>query len=184
MAEVVATTVGEFVAEASTGSSRTLPRGCDLAPFAPHGVYRTADERWLALSVQSDDEWRRVLKSFGAPTSLLIDGWAAADARYAARHEIDDALQRLIGMRPLDEVVDALTADDVRAAPVLDGAQLVEDEHLEERGFFPRIEHPDLDDARIVGLGWRFAGDGPIPLRPPPVLGSTALDDVTRREGG
>jgi crotonobetainyl-CoA:carnitine CoA-transferase CaiB-like acyl-CoA transferase len=95
-------------------------------------------------------------------------------------------VQELIGLRPIHEVMDALTAVCARVAPVLNGADLVQDAHLDERGFFPRIDHPDpgLTEARIVGLGWRFVGSGPIPLRPPPALGSTTLDAVTQREGG
>ena len=41
--------------------------------------------------------------------------------------------------------------------------ELVIDEHLAARGFFPEIAHPDpsLGTARLVGLPWRFAGRGP-----------------------
>jgi hypothetical protein len=62
---------------------------------------------------------------------------------------------------------------------VLGGSELVVDPHLAARGFFPPVGHPDPDlaDVRLVGLGWRFADEGPIPLRPPPALGSTQLDE-------
>ena len=49
--------------------------------------------------------------------------------------------------------------------------------------FFPEIDHPDPDlgRARLVGLPWRFADQGPLPLAPPPALGD-ANDEVLRRE--
>jgi len=161
----------------SASRTRTLPRGCDLAPFAPHGVYKTADDRWLALSVQSDDEWASVVEALGTPESLANEAWADASTRFTQRQDIDVALQQLVGAGGLDGVLAPLVATGARAAAVLDGAALVEDPHLDDRGFFPAIDHadPELSGARLVGLGWRFAGDGPIPLRPPPALGSTRL---------
>jgi crotonobetainyl-CoA:carnitine CoA-transferase CaiB-like acyl-CoA transferase len=178
MAEVVATTVGEFVAEASAVATRTQPRGCELAPFAPHGVYRTADDRWVAVSVQSDDERHRVVSAVGDPPSLAGARWARADARFEDRAQLDLALGPVIAHRTLEDVVSAFSAAGVRCAAVLDGRGLVADAHLVARGFFAAIDHPDpeLTDARIVGLGWRFVGEGPVALRPPPALGSTTLD--------
>lgn len=176
MAEVVATTVDEFVAEASAGSSRTLPAGCELAPFAPHDVYRTADDRWLALSVQSDDEWCRVVGSLDVP-DLAPPRWSSAAARFDDRAALDEILGRVVGTRLLAELLATLVPAGVRCAEVLDGAALVADAHLRARGFFPRVDHPDpdLDDARLVGLGWRFVGEGPLPLRPPPGLGTATF---------
>ncbi|MBM3658061.1 MAG: carnitine dehydratase [Actinobacteria bacterium] len=176
MAEVVATTVDEFVAEASAGSSRTLPVGCELAPFAPHGVYRTADDRWLALSVQSDDEWHRVGAALQQP-DLARSEWSCAAARLDDRAGLDEILGGIVGTRLLPDLLDALVPAGVRGAEVLDGAALVADAHLRARGFFPRIDHPDpdLDDARLVGLGWRFVGEGPLPMGPPPGLGAATF---------
>jgi crotonobetainyl-CoA:carnitine CoA-transferase CaiB-like acyl-CoA transferase len=176
MAEVVATTVGEFVAEASASRSRTLPVGCELAPFAPHGVYRTADDRWLAVSVQSDDEWRRLVDSLNEP-DLALPRWSSSAARFDDRGALDGILDRVAGTRRLEELLAGLVPAGIRCAEVLDGAALVADAHLRARGFFPRIDHPasDLEDARLVGLGWRFVGEGPVPMRPPPGLGTTSF---------
>jgi crotonobetainyl-CoA:carnitine CoA-transferase CaiB-like acyl-CoA transferase len=96
MAEVVATTVGEFVAEASAGSTRTLPNGCELAPFSPHGVYRTADARWLALAVASDAEWRLVVDALEEPEGLTAERWSSAPARFADRAALDAALGEIV----------------------------------------------------------------------------------------
>lgn len=175
MSEVVASILAEFVAEASAGTVRTVPFGCELAPRAPHGVYRAADGRWLALSVQSDDEWGRLV----AALELSVPArWESARVRWAERADLDDVVARTVADRDPDELRSVLRAASIRAAEVLDGATLVVDPHLRARGFFPAIEHPDaaLPDARVVGLGWRFAGEGPIPLAPPPALGSAPLD--------
>jgi crotonobetainyl-CoA:carnitine CoA-transferase CaiB-like acyl-CoA transferase len=155
-----------------------VPRGCELPPFAPHGVYRTADDHWVAVAVQSDDEWTQLLAGLADPPSLMRPGWERANGRFAARSGVDDALSELIGERDRDDVLRALTAVGTRCTEVLDGAALVADAHLQSRGFFPRVVHPDpeLREARVVGVAWRFAGEGPIALGPPPALASTPAD--------
>jgi len=173
MAEVVATTVAEYVAEASVGAARTIP-SADHSPFAPHGVYRSDDGRWIALSVQSDAEWEALLDALDRPAALADPAWTGAD-RCAARAAIDAALAPVLGGSDAAALLAALDAHRVRAAAVLGGHDLVTDHHLATRGFFPEIDHPDpeLGRERLVGLGWRFVGDAPLALRPPPALGST-----------
>jgi crotonobetainyl-CoA:carnitine CoA-transferase CaiB-like acyl-CoA transferase len=174
MAEVVAGTVAEYVAAAAAGTGVDPPAGNDLPPYAPHGVYRTADDRWIALAVHDDDEWSALVAALGAP-GLARKDWRRAGPRFLARHHIDDELDRICAHIDAAELVDRLTVACVRAAVVARGADLVTDEHLAARGSFPQVTHPDPDlgTARIVGLPWRFAGRGPLPLAGPPALGST-----------
>jgi crotonobetainyl-CoA:carnitine CoA-transferase CaiB-like acyl-CoA transferase len=111
---------------------------------AHRGVYRAADGRWVAVEfVEGGDS--------------LIDELPATIAGASA----DAAAERLRAMG-------------VSAAPVLSAEEVVADPHLAARGFFPEIAYPDPDigTARLVGLPWRFVGQGPIPLAPPPALGN------------
>ena len=134
MAEVVASTVSEYVAAASTDAA---------AQDNPvrRGVYRCADDRWVAVE----------------PAGEGVDDITAV----AAAGMADDIAARLVGAG-------------AQAAVVRRADELVTDEHLAARGFFPEISHPDptIGTARLVGLPWRFTGEGPVPLDPPPALGS------------
>jgi crotonobetainyl-CoA:carnitine CoA-transferase CaiB-like acyl-CoA transferase len=184
MVEVLAGCIAEYVAAASTGVALDPPLGNDLAPYAPHGAYTCAAGRWVAVAVQDDDEWAALVGALGAPDALDRPGWRRAEARFAERHLIDHVLDDLLGARSADEVVDVLTTAGVRASVVARGRDLVGDGHLARRGFFPEVEHPDLGVVRIVGLPWRFAGGGPIPLVGAPALGSTSLIDALERFRG
>ncbi|QLL10083.1 CoA transferase [Mycobacterium vicinigordonae] len=138
MAEVVASTVAEFV----TAASVEVPLVADGA--AHRGVYRAADERWVAVELAQS-------------TALKADELAAVVAAGAA-----------------EEVAVELNALGAQAAVVQRAEDLIADPHLAARGFFPEITHPDpeIATARLVGLPWRFAGLGPVPLAAPPALGS------------
>src|SRR5271169_2832615 len=71
------------------------PAGNRSDRYAPHGAYRCADldgqERWLALAVSNEEEWRSMLAALGSPT---------ADSRFAtmaARMENRAALDEFVG---------------------------------------------------------------------------------------
>lgn len=150
MAEVVASTISEFVTAASAEGSTD--------DGAVHrGVYRTADDRWLAIELTEQEEWQRLAKAFG------VEKIAA-----------DDDIKKLASLVPGDELAARLADDNVRCALVQRADELVVDPHLAARDFFPEIDHPDPDigTARLVGLPWRFVGEGPVTLAPPPALGS------------
>jgi crotonobetainyl-CoA:carnitine CoA-transferase CaiB-like acyl-CoA transferase len=140
MSEVVASTVAEYVAAAST--KHTPPTG-DVRRF----VDPSTDGRWVAVEL--------------AGTQCEADGV--------------DFVRALIATNRGDDAALKLQGAGISAAVVRRADELVNDSHLTERGFFPEIAHPDPDlgTARLVGLPWRFAGEGPLPLSPPPALGSS-----------
>jgi len=158
MAEVVASTVSEFVAAASTAEPEPVPG----ATVAPHrGIYRSADGRWVAVEIVEPGDWTRLAGFATAPND-------------APAGVVTESLAALIAAAPADDAATRLGAAGVPAAAVQSADDLVRDPHLAARGFFPEITHPDPDigSARLVGLPWRFAGNGPVVLAPPPALGN------------
>ncbi|EHI13383.1 L-carnitine dehydratase/bile acid-inducible protein F [Mycolicibacterium thermoresistibile ATCC 19527] len=126
----------------------------------------------------------------GAPASAVHRGvYPAADSRWVAveltgDEPVDSAdLPAQIASLPAQDAAAKLTSAGVRAAVVRSATELVGDPHLAARGFFPEIAHPDpqLRTGRLVGLPWRFAGAGPVPLSPPPALGSTPASALYER---
>ena len=63
-------------------------------PAAPHGAYRCAGEdRWVALAVTNDEEWRVLVREMGDPAWTRNEKFATL----AARVHNQDELDRLIG---------------------------------------------------------------------------------------
>lgn len=148
MSEVVASTISEYIAAAST--EQVAPD-----PAVRRALYRSADSRWVAVELVGDES-----------------------REYQDRH-----LAARIAMACAEDIAAELAGAGVRAAVVRSPEELVADEHLAARGFFPEINHPDpeLGTARLVGLPWRFAGEGPVSLAPPPALGSTSTSALYER---
>jgi crotonobetainyl-CoA:carnitine CoA-transferase CaiB-like acyl-CoA transferase len=171
MAEVVATTIAEFVAEVSLGLDPAIPRGNEMFPFAPHGVYATRDGRWVALAIECDEEWEIFLEVLGRPARLARDEWRSAAVRWESRAEIDVAVAALTMADDADILAARWAGAGLRASAMSEAADLLSDAHLESRSFFAVVDHPDLGATRIVGLPWRRAGKGPVALGAPPRLG-------------
>jgi crotonobetainyl-CoA:carnitine CoA-transferase CaiB-like acyl-CoA transferase len=126
-----------------------------LSPL--RNTYRTADDRWVALAASTGSTAKRVLRVVGG------DG-LASDARFidgAARMENADALDTLvrdwISGRSLADVLDELNRAEAPVAPIYDIADIVADEHFQERELFQRVVDPDLGSVLMQGLIAKFS---------------------------
>ena len=188
MADAITARFDEFLAAASLSPDyeADLDLANDQFPLAPNGMYRTEDG-WLALSVETDEQWAAVLEVLGAPASLEDPAFATAAGRFEARRSLDAALGELLVGADGRELAGLLQDAGVPASTVRTGADLVTDPHLEARGFFPLVEHPVWGRRRLIGIPWREAGCLPLPLRHPPLLGAAdpvAVDSVSGRSSG
>ena len=148
-------------------------QGNRSAVAAPQGCYPCrGDDRWLVISIDGDDEWSSFCRAAGHPE------WER-DERFAdilGRHEHHDALDELIAgwTRQQDayEAFHLLQRAGVKAAPVLDGKDLLLDPHLKERGHFDVLDFPLIGRRPVHRhLTAKFDGFEARPGRPAPLLG-------------
>ena len=141
-------------------------------------MFECRDGRWLAVAVQSDDEWQRLLDALGRPAALARPEWVAEAARWRDRAEVESILAEYLVAGDVVALDDLLAVSGVPAAVVNRALELLDDEHLHARDFFPRVDHadPNIEDARIVGMPWRIVGEGPLLQTPPPRLGDANAD--------
>ena len=149
------------------------PKGNEhpTAAAAPHGVFRCrGDDRWIAIAVGSDDEWRALVQAMGEPA------WAAAPelAQLAGRLAAIDDLHTRIGewTRAFDdrELAATLQAAGVAATPVLDVGDLLDDPHYRARGTFVEALHP-LGFRETIYGGYVKMSRGTPAVQPGPHLG-------------
>ncbi len=112
---------------------------CDYA--APHGVYRCqGDDRWVAIEVFTDEEWRSFCRVIGGPA------WTARfdtlSARLAAREELDRLVEAWTIEHTPEEVMARLQAAGVGAGVVADARDIYEDPQLKHYCYFREVEHP------------------------------------------
>lgn len=135
----------------------------------PHGVFPAAgDDRWVALAVWSDDEWRRLADIIGVVNQPGFD-------TVKQRQDNADEVEALVGQwtceRAAADIVAELQAAGLDAAPVPDWADLLDDPQLAARQHFVRHDHPVLADQLCEQRGFRLSQTPGGPAGAGPTLG-------------
>lgn len=133
----------------------------------PHGVYRCAGpDRWVALSVWSDAEWR-VLRAL-----LGLEGLSTTHERRTARAELDARINTWTVARTREEVVATLRGAGLRIAPVLAISELFADPQLAHRGTWPAVDHPAIGPMHLMAPPFRLSATPSLQERAGPLFGA------------
>ena len=152
--------------------------------MAPHGCYRCADEgalslgeregpvekeeRWLALAVESDEQWRALREVVdGAVPDLDDDALASKAGRIAAQDAIDAALSAWLRPQAVADAEQALRAAGVPASRVVTGNDMAS----KDTPFFPALSHPVAAMRHYTGVPVLRDGKHRVTHRRPPLLG-------------
>ena len=176
--EAIAAHMGTSLLTASrTPVGNTHPR------WSPQGVYRCLGaDRWLAVSVRSDEEWTALCGVIGRPD--LAERLPRAGDRRKESAVVDEALGDWARAMPADVAAELLQEAGVPAGAVQDGRELVEhDPQLRARGFYVRMEHPAAGAFLHEGLPIRLTRTPGSIRRPAPLLGADT-EEVLREVAG
>ncbi len=139
---------------------------------APQGLYACAgDERWLALSIETDPQWQALIEVLGRPSWACRSQLSSLSGRRAAHDEIDTALSAWAAARELDATVEELLARGVPAATLLDGRRAHLHPQLLARDFFEEVDHPLVGTHPIPSMPFRYEGQKRWIHSPSPTLG-------------
>ncbi|MGH2585189.1 MAG: CaiB/BaiF CoA transferase family protein, partial [Dehalococcoidia bacterium] len=131
--------------------------------MAPHGIYRcTGDDRWISIAVRDDDEWRRLAAIIGG--TALEPRFATQVGRKQHEDDLDALVSAWTSNRDEWAITEQLQAAGIAAAPVMDMRDVAEDPHMNERGFFVRLEHPEVGRRKHAGIPWKLSNT-PLAVR-------------------
>jgi crotonobetainyl-CoA:carnitine CoA-transferase CaiB-like acyl-CoA transferase len=176
MVEAALNAAAEAIVEFGA-SGRVLERMGNRSRFAaPQGLYACAgsqpgQEHWLALSVETDAQWRALLDVLGRPP------WAAATAfdshagRLTHHDEIDAGLRPWIAEQARQPLLERLLAAGVPAASVADPRVASASPQHAARGFFEWAPHPVVGEQPIPTVPYRYASVAQWLRNPAPTLG-------------
>ena len=116
---------------------------------APRNAYRTADDRWLAISSASSSVAARLYRAIGRHDLAERLEYVDPIPRQARADEIDAIVSTWIRSHTLDDAMRIFHNEDVTAAPIYDAQQLLADEHLRVRGTFVPIDDPDVGSITV-----------------------------------
>lgn len=142
-----------------------------------------------------EDQWERLLDLMGNPEwggwEIFQNGIERAKNQDVLNMYLDewfkeqkvDELERLLtewtSRRARWEATKILQAASVAAFPSLSATDLAEDQNLEARGVFSRLEHPEVGARQHIGISWLLA-ESPNGVRSPAPLLGQHTDEVMR----
>ena len=133
------------------------PRGNRSPVHAPQGVYRSAGtDCWLALTIRNESDWAKLCATIDRPDLAADPRLTSTEGRRTHHDAIDEAIEAW--SRTIDQVsaAERLQANGVPAAPVMPNWQIVSDNHLNDRGYFVAVRHPEAGTHRFPGFPWRL----------------------------
>ncbi|HEV8229653.1 MAG TPA: CoA transferase [Candidatus Limnocylindria bacterium] len=138
----------------------------------PHGVYPCAgDDRWVALSIWDDAQWRALREAMGDPAWARDAALANVAGRREREAEIDRGIAEWTRTRTRESVVEALRAGGLRAAAVESVVELFDDPQLGHRGTWRRAAHPGLGEVGLMAPPFVLSETPARPDRAGPILG-------------
>jgi crotonobetainyl-CoA:carnitine CoA-transferase CaiB-like acyl-CoA transferase len=135
----------------------------NIYPSAPDGTDLGASDTWVAIAVQDDEEWPRVVRALGGALADRPE-WASFAGRKACEDEIDAAIAAWTSGRTNLEAAELLQAAGARAAPVNRYDQALRIPQLWHRGYLVRAEHEE-SGVRIVPGPWQRFSRTPMRVR-------------------
>jgi benzylsuccinate CoA-transferase BbsF subunit len=171
--EATAYMLGVTYLDAAVNGGDPEPRGNRSSLASPQGVYRCrGEDRWCAISVASDEEWRSFCRVIGKPELINDARFIDRQARSKHSSELDALVQEWTQSRTAEEVMMHLQAAEVPAGVVQTGADLVADPQLRHRGYFAKFDDSLIGPFEIPRSPLLFRGLEQEPLRLPADLGS------------
>jgi crotonobetainyl-CoA:carnitine CoA-transferase CaiB-like acyl-CoA transferase len=128
--------------------------------MSPHNTYKSAGnaDKWVSIAVGTEAEWRALCGVMGKPELVQDRRFSTLSARKQNENELDSIISEWTGSRDRWEVTDALQRAGVAAFPSMSNQDLATNEHLRERGYLVRLEHPEVGERTHVGIPWTLGG--------------------------
>ena len=155
-------------------NGRILERtGNRSAYAAPHGVYRCKGEgeRWCAIAVSTEEEWRSFCNVIGNPEWTKEPRFATFIGRKGNEDELDAFVEGWTVNHPPEEVMRRMQAAGVPAGVVESGEDLVADPQLNHRGTHVILKHPEIGPHIYQAPPYRFSKTPHELTMPAPCLG-------------
>jgi crotonobetainyl-CoA:carnitine CoA-transferase CaiB-like acyl-CoA transferase len=151
--ECMTTMIADAIMDYTLTGAEQASDGTRHPEMAPHGVYPCKGGEWISLAVPSEAAWMALAGAMGL----------AEDTRFstlAERKANEDTLDRLVTdwttQHDVGDLVRQLQSKGLAAGKSCTSVDLIADQQLWQRGFFPEASQPDGTVRPIVGPGARI----------------------------
>lgn len=112
---------------------------------APHGHFRTKDDKWVAIACTTDKMFQRLSAAMGRPELASESLYGEQSKRLAARDVVNQLVIEWVGSMDREAVIERCLEHQVPVGKVNSIADIFADKHFQARG--------NLATAEVEGLG-------------------------------
>lgn len=170
--ETVTGVIGDLLLKTALERGSVRPLGNRSEWGSPWGVYPCAGhEQWVAITVRSDDQWRKLVMAMGGPDWAHEPEYETAAGRRTAQDEIDEKLSQWTSTQTKNTVTATLQMFGVPAAPMLTGSEQASDPHFQARRYLRWVDQQDLGWICFEGPCFQASGMAETIVTQAPKLG-------------
>jgi crotonobetainyl-CoA:carnitine CoA-transferase CaiB-like acyl-CoA transferase len=170
MQEAMVSVMEGAVVRWTVGHELMQPIGSHNTNESPMAAYRCKDG-YIIIGTVGNEHFQRFCRAIGKPEWVDRPEYATKGKRWARKWEMQKEIEEITVQYTIKEVGEMMDRERVANAPILNIQQVVEDPHLNERGYFLEVEHPIIGKAKIPGFAFKFSETPGRIDRPSPLVG-------------
>jgi crotonobetainyl-CoA:carnitine CoA-transferase CaiB-like acyl-CoA transferase len=146
-------------------------RGNKHFAAAPGEHFRTADGRYLILTISADAGFQRLAKAMGRDDWLTDPRFSTHESRWRHVDELNAALAAWIESQPVDVLCAKLDEAKLAYSFIYSIEDIMKDPHYQFRGTIAAVPDPKIGPVRMTGVVPKFSNTPEKPIAPAPDLG-------------
>lgn len=150
---------------------------------APTGVYRTRDEHWVSLSGSTNALYAANCRAIGRPELIEEERFNSNQKRCSHATEINAVFGAWFAENDLALILERFEACGGTIAPIYSAQQIVEDPHVQARGFLQTVQDEDFGEVRVPGIVPRFGNHDCVSRQTGKGIGAANADVYMGRLG-
>ncbi len=155
--EATAFMIGAHLMEAASSGKNPEPIGNISLSVAPHGCYPCrGDDRWCVIAAENERQWAELAKIIGAGV-VGNPRFATNAERLTNRDALDAIIANWTKSQDAFALREQLQGAGIPCGVVQTGEDLVNDPHLQERGFIVSVDNPRLGRVVLPNFPLQFA---------------------------
>ncbi|OGP86084.1 MAG: hypothetical protein A2V87_11140 [Deltaproteobacteria bacterium RBG_16_58_17] len=170
--ETITVMMGEVILDYIMNGRVQMRKGNKEDTMAPHNCYRCrGEDKWISIAVATEEEWCGLCRAMGKPELAGDERFADSYRRFANQGELDRIVTAWTTEYDVYTAMALLQKEGVAAAPSMSSEDLFKDPHLQERGIFRIVEHPEVGKDWTITPPWRLSATPAEIQRHAPLLG-------------
>jgi formyl-CoA transferase len=143
------------------------------AGMGVYGIYKCApggDDDYCFIFTSNEEMWQLLAKAMGKPELIGDPRFVNNKTRWQNVEDLSAIISEWTGRHTKHEVMRILGDAGVPCGKILDSVEILEDQHLRQRGMILDVEHPTRGKFSMPGCPVQLE-DSPVDFRIAPLLG-------------